>query len=110
MKIPDSVQVGPICYTVAHSQQAMDAYNAKHHEDCVGSAEHSAAVITLADAPSHDNKADTLLHEVLHAVLSVYNLRDKTADEHFVALLATTLLDTLRRNPALVAYLVEVPA
>ena len=107
VEIPIIIQIGPIRYTVAYSQQAMDAYNIKNREDCVGAAEHGIGVITIGDKQNRDNQADTLLHEVLHAILSVYNLHDKTADEHFVALLATTLLDTLRRNPVLVDYLVE---
>ena len=83
----------------------MDAYNCKHHEDCIGSAVHTNPVITIAADMSADRKADTLLHEVMHAILSVYDLREKTADEHFVSVLTTALLDTLLRNPELVKCL-----
>lgn len=53
-----------------------------------------------------------MLHEVLHACLYQTCLREmevwgKNHEEAIVVALAPILLDTLRRNPKLVAYLVE---
>lgn len=53
---------------------------------------------------SDDAERDTLLHEVLHVVMGLNELPD---EEKTVVLLATHLLDTLRRNPHLVTYLME---
>lgn len=58
------------------------------------------------------NVRETVLHEVIHAVLSLAYL-DEQVDvfknprmaERVVEVLGTHLLDTLRRNPALVDYL-----
>lgn len=61
---------------------------------------------------SDHNVRDTTLHEVIHGILSMVYL-DEQADvfksprmaERVVEALATHLLDTMRRNPELVAYL-----
>ena len=52
------------------------------------------------------HKRMALLHEVLHGC---WHLTDKAHqdDEAAIRILAGPLLDTLRRNPLLVAYLVE---
>lgn len=57
---------------------------------------------------------DAVLHEVLHALVRVSRLHHPPAplanydkEELVVANLTTQLLDTLRRNPRLVAYLLE---
>lgn len=49
----------------------------------------------------------TLLHEALHAVWSTTGLRqlDNDLEEQVVVGLAPLLLDTLKRNPDLVAFL-----
>lgn len=63
------------------------------------------------------NVRDTLLHEVIHAVLSLTSLDGQTdvfktdrMSERVVEVLTIHLLDTMRRNPELVAYLTETEA
>lgn len=59
---------------------------------------------------SEDQMRDTMLHEVLHAVVRLtYQEKSfaKSDDEDAVGAIATHLLDTLRRNPDLVAYLLS---
>lgn len=58
------------------------------------------------------NVRDTVLHEVIHTVLSLGYLdgqqdvfKNGRQAERVVEVLSTHLLDTLRRNPELVAYL-----
>lgn len=51
------------------------------------------------------SRRDTVMHEVLHALAhhcAIYKL-----DEKIVAALSPALLDTLRRNPRLAAYLLD---
>lgn len=60
----------------------------------------------LIDADQHEMQLrDTALHEVIHASLHVQELG--ADDEAFVARLAPVLLDVLRSNPHLVAWLTE---
>lgn len=62
---------------------------------------------------SPTNTREVVLHEVIHGVLSCAYLdaqkdvfRNERMGERVVEALGTGLLDTLRRNPELVAYLV----
>ena len=52
---------------------------------------------------------DTVMHEVLHALLEnvglAYEMREDDYEEKVVRRLAPALLDLLRRNPRLVQYL-----
>jgi hypothetical protein len=53
---------------------------------------------------------DTMMHEVMHAVLSVTAIDTEMDDEKaelMVSRLTPAILDTLRRNPHLVQYLME---
>ena len=63
--------------------------------------EHHQA-ITMAAGQTFENERDTLLHEILHAIEERLQLKMR---EKQVALLATGLLQVLRENPKLVAYL-----
>jgi hypothetical protein len=52
--------------------------------------------------------ADTVLHEILHAIWAVAGGWSWDIDEERVIYtIATTLLDTLKRNPQLVKFLVN---
>jgi hypothetical protein len=51
-----------------------------------------------------------LLHEVLHACVYVSSVpTDDTTEELYVSIIAPNLLEALRRNPQLVAYLLQKP-
>ena len=60
-------------------------------------------VVLDAELP-HTIKAATLLHEVVHALLDDLDL-DEEVEETVARHLGPTLLDALRRNPALVTFL-----
>jgi hypothetical protein len=110
MNLPKTVQVGPFTYSVSDSE--VDALRSKVDEENahnVGRSDHSKQTITIDPSQGDDQKADTLLHEVLHAVWAATGLYQTPAAKHeevIVTTLSTTLLDTLRRNPALVSALV----
>jgi hypothetical protein len=55
-----------------------------------------------------DQMADTLLHETMHAVLTVTApTLTKCDQEGFIQHLSGMLLATLRENPVLVAYILD---
>jgi hypothetical protein len=63
--------------------------------------------IALSDGMAPDQTRDTLLHEILHALIRMLGLIASDAkEERVVIALAPALLDALRANPGLVAYLV----
>jgi hypothetical protein len=51
--------------------------------------------------------ADTVIHEVLHALWWVMDVRPKAGEEHVVTLLSTGLTQFFRDNPAVLAWLRE---
>jgi len=62
----------------------------------------------VSDSLSPNSMADTILHETLHAMwASVGGWGIDLPEEQIVAAFTTILLDTLRRNPALIDYLVN---
>jgi hypothetical protein len=64
--------------------------------------------IHVADTQKGVCLADTILHEVLHAVWAVAGGWSWDVDEERVIYtISTTLLDTLRRNPQFVKFLVN---
>jgi hypothetical protein len=73
-------------------------------ESMIGHTEHHMQVITIQASVSEDVARDTLLHETLHAIEAVGHIE---IGEKIIDSLATILLDTLRRNPALVVALLS---
>lgn len=60
--------------------------------------------LVVKEGMAAHQERDTLLHEVLHVIGEITGAGLK---ERHVGVLAPVLLDVLRQNPALVAYLTE---
>lgn len=82
--------------------------------DALGHTDRSKNRISLRgpDGLAEDKARETLLHEVLHAVIGTARIppfgeEGGEKEEEFVSMLAPILMDTLRRNPDLVFALVE---
>ena len=108
---PDQVQVGPHRYTIQFDDTALNIESVREGEDLVGHCDRRALRILVRTGMAHDQEADTLLHETLHALCEVIGFDSELGEmeeETFVRRLTPILLDTLRRNPALVAYLTDV--
>ncbi len=101
-ELPTRVKVGPHMYRVT---AVPDVGHVVHDgdEDLLGHVDHRSGEITLGTDMSASQKQDTLLHELLHAVLDLLG-RD---DEALVRLMTPPLLDLLQRNPKLVEYLMQ---
>ena len=111
-RIPERLQVGPYRYDIEVSTETIDAEAVESGMGLPGTyaGRHlpSRGKVLLAEIDSPDYLAETLLHEVLHAVIFSCGLRDLGDDEErVVATMTPTLLDTLRRQPELVAYLLD---
>lgn len=104
--LPSSIQVGPYRFTIIEDEAT---YNRKVVEDDAntwGTIEYGRLRIILNPNQAPDHKRVTLLHELLHGVEDISDqAHDNT--EKVIRQLAAPLLDVLRRNPELVAYLLE---
>ena len=52
-------------------------------------------------------EAETLIHEILHAVYVIMDARPKDSEERLVGLMATGLAMVIRDNPELIEWLSE---
>lgn len=109
-KLPDVVVVGPFRYIVSGDELARLRVEHAELKTLSGHTDHDALIVhvdtTAAAAP--DTRRDTLLHEVLHAVAFTAGISAElgnTKEEEIIRRMSPLLLDTLRRNPALVAYI-----
>lgn len=106
MKPPRFIHVGPYEYSVDQGTVAVAALDAGDD----GSCDFHDVRITVNPARPEQVQRDTLLHEVLHAIGALTGLRAELGDEaeeRVVSRLGSALLDTLRRNPELVEYLLS---
>ena len=107
MPLPATVQIGPLIYTINDDKARYNEVAVEQECSLWGRIFYGTAEIVLCPTDQNDqHKRLALLHECLHGV---WHLHDKTHenDEAFLRSMSADLLDTLRRNPDLVAYLME---
>lgn len=109
--IPRYLQVGPHRYRIV-----VDAGAASELSVDLGETSTVLARIVVHPGQARTQLRDTLLHEALHALLDTagltapgtyLTLHDHDDQERLIASLSPLLLDTLRRNPALLTFLLE---
>lgn len=110
MKRPLECVVAGIPYEI----RWLDESPAGDDPERLGFSDHEQAVLGVRiPRQSEAQLRDTLLHEILHAVAAqtyldgpaVSSFVDKDHAERAIATFSTHLLDTLRRNPDVVAFL-----
>lgn len=108
MPIPSKIVVGPLTYTVSSAQADIDAACRAESADLYGHTNHGTLRIAIAPDVNQARQRETITHETLHcltAQVGIVNELSADDEEKLVRRLAPALLDCLRRNPALVAYL-----
>jgi hypothetical protein len=106
---PASVRVGPYRYKVVVSAERIKELEKESNSELYGITTHGHLEIALQPDVADLILRETLLHEVLHAVLYNTGLSDRMSDkaeEHLIRGLSPALFALLRDNPDLVAYLV----
>lgn len=110
--IPTHVLVGPYRIEVKlvsdPSAHLKDTSNHASDSDLYGILKLRDEAMYISDTLSANSMADTILHETIHAMwAAVGGWGNELPEEQIVASLTTILLDTLRRNPNLIDYLVN---
>jgi hypothetical protein len=101
--LPKEVEVGPYVYTIAHGDVTTRRQLGGDH----GETDHSELIIKINERATGVVR-ETLVHELLHALSDLAGLQEQygaEADEQWCRRIAPWLLDTLRRNPNLVDFL-----
>jgi len=91
MQIPESVKVGPYTYAVVYEEQI----RAEDDRRLKGQADHMALTIRLVAGMAREHTEETFLHELLHCIECVYEMRLK---EREIGLFSVGLLAALRDN------------
>jgi hypothetical protein len=113
VKPPKSLKIGPYTYRVTTKKADLDRQGVRDQGSNAGYSQVSSQVIAVRTTTAagdekvgRDYAASTLLHEVLHQCLAVAGFRmDSEAEENVILAMETPLLQTLRDNPELLAYL-----
>ena len=111
MKGPDKVRVGPHRYRIRYDKDAIDLKATEHNERRLyGLTEPVSQLIHIDPTLAASQMRDTVLHEVLHACLSLIGADEflsPSKEERLVRALSPALLQVLRDNPKLVRFLTD---
>lgn len=105
MTYPFVINVGPHSYRLLVDRESVERAIEDAGVEVLGYTNHQDLEITVDIDHAESIVADTLLHELLHAVFYTSGMMTVLGDEEeqVVTSVSTALLDALRRNPALVA-------
>lgn len=109
MKPPKRITVGPHTYRVVVDRGAIDRISAQADRH-VGQCDHETLTITVDPDLAPSQMAETVLHETLHAAMSLIGACDVLSfdqEESVVRRLSPVLLEALRANERLVSWLVD---
>ena len=102
MSLPKKIKVGAMRFEVRLASELAD-------DGKYGATNVWGQSILLQPGQAADFERDTLLHEVLHAIVAESGLRawftDQDKEEELIRVLAPALLEVLRENKSLVGYL-----
>lgn len=97
VKIPNQVKVGPHQVSIVWVGEM---------EDCCGDYDKEKERIRVDTSMSDTQVADTLLHEILHAIHYIYGIKDEHEEEQVVTVTATALSQVIQDNPDVVKFLI----
>lgn len=110
---PQSILVGSAKYDVHWSEESwtyqMKSRNLRTTE-LLGTTDVVKEAMWINPEASDNQKADTLLHEVLHAIVGTAGIElagSGDTEERAVSVISPWLLLVLKTNPELIAYLLD---
>lgn len=107
-RLPSHIHVGPLSYEVTQDRTAWLEAAVREGSEVYGTTDHAKCLIVVDPKQVLGQRRDTLLHETLHCLTEITGLASELGpdnDERLVRRLTPMLLDVLRNNPRLVAYL-----
>jgi len=106
--LPRSVQIGPHNYEVRGftPEELVNLYRNSKCDVIFGDHCTSELLIRINLTLPHSQRAETLLHEIMHGIADVTDC-DFDDEESTIRALTPTLLDVLRRNPDVADFLLD---
>lgn len=108
MSVPRELVLGPVTYTISTSLVDVGRACRDQGEVLLGATDHPSLRIVVDPDQAPGQARDTLLHESLHAVFQISGLSDEWGDakeERVIRRVSPWILELIRSNPALVAFL-----
>ena len=102
MTIPlKTIRVGPF-------DLALKSLTGEDRDKCLGMFSETQMAILMRDTfASEQQRAETLLHEIIHAIFAVMGIADKDSHERKVSATSIGMAMVFRDNPKLIDYLKE---
>lgn len=97
MNIPERVKIGWREYTIEQGEHRTDEKGG----DLYGQIEYEAGKIYLYEKLDNDNKAVTLLHEIIHGILYLAGRTKDRKNEGLIECLSENLYQVIKENPGL---------
>ena len=109
---PNFVVIGPHRYDIHWDQAAVDRERVKQESVNMGGTIKYAELLIAVDPDNKPSQARrVLLHEIIHGICDVTGWRnvppEKPDADDFIVRVDAMLLDTMQRNPHVVAWLME---
>lgn len=101
--LPDQVNIFGIPYTIEKKPNVRDAIG----NEMDGLISHHDAMIYISDGMHPLVEMRTVMHEVIHAMFKIQGHGDYRRDEDLIEAIENGVIEIMRCNPALVAYLCE---
>lgn len=110
-KTPKKVKIGPFNFEIKCDKESIESAKVQFESlDALGFMSTIDQSIYIDPELQDDMKAETLLHEMLHAVCmatGITNTFESKDEEKFIATISPMLLDTLRSNNDVTDFLLN---
>jgi hypothetical protein len=104
---PTEVRIGQTIWAVKWDSELLSLLDEVDGEPKLGLCLTDQNQILLRENLVPAMERDGLLHELLHAITHTYSMKWKANEERMIQKLSPLLLDTLRGNPVVLAFLTE---
>lgn len=112
MSRPNSIRIGATKWDIVWSEKKTKRHP-EGNDRVLGLTIHKEQTIYIDDSTKECGQKDTLLHEVLHAIMGVYSFapsargKELEREEKLICSMTPALLDTMQRNKKAFAWMME---
>lgn len=104
--MPATIRIGPFTYELEMGGERFLKTQIEIGDSLYGRTEEKSLRISISDTVAVEIQKETLLHEIIHAILMQSGVEiDNKLEESIVRSISPMLFDTLLRNPQLTSYL-----
>ena len=102
MKLPEKVLIDDAVYTVSSASPYELQKQMLSPDNIIGACNYNNQTIKISDSINEGHIKVTLLHEIIHAILSERGLNEQCCDEMLVDNMAHALRMLAKHNPELI--------